>query len=285
MINLDIKKYLSGSLGKMELSIKLEIKNQEFIALSGKSGSGKTTFLRILAGLETARGKIIVDDKTWLKNKKNLAPQKRKLGFVFQDYALFTNMSVMNNLLFVRKDLNLANKLLGLTELKSLENMMPENLSGGQKQRLSLCRALMSKPKLLLLDEPLSALDPLMREKLQNDILHLHQEFGLTSIIVSHEPSEIYKLASRVLVLENGKLIKDGSPKEVLLKTSGSQKFSFEAKLIDIKKIDIIYVAIVAIGQQLSEIVISQSEVKELKIGDRIKVSTKAFSPIINKIE
>jgi len=284
MINLDIKRCLSGSLGKMELSVKLEIKNQEFIALSGKSGSGKTTFLRILAGLETARGKIIVDDKTWLKNKKNLAPQKRKLGFVFQDYALFTNMSVMNNLLFVKKDLNLANKLLGLTELKSLEHMMPENLSGGQKQRLSLCRALMSKPKLLLLDEPLSALDPIMREKLQNDILRLHQEFGLTSIIVSHEPSEIYKLASRVLVLENGKLIKDGSAKEVLLKTSGSQKFSFEAKLIDIKKIDIIYVAIVAIGQQLSEIVISQSEVKELKIGDRIKVSTKAFSPIINKI-
>jgi molybdate transport system ATP-binding protein len=122
-----------------------------------------------------------------------------------------------------------------------------------------------------------------MRIKLQNEILALHKEFGTTTIMVSHDPSEIYRLASRVIVLENGKIINDGTPKGVLLRTQGSQKFSFEGELLEIKQVDIIFIAIVAIGQQLVEIVISEDEAKDLKIGDLVNVSTKAFNVNIKK--
>ncbi len=281
MINIDISKELYGSNGLMNMNINLDIKEGEFVALSGKSGSGKTTLLRILAGLEEAEGSIKVADELWLNGQRSLAPQKRKIGYVFQDYALFPNMSIEENLLFVTKDRVLAEHLLEMTELSELKNRLPNTLSGGQQQRVSLCRAMMNRPKLLLMDEPLSALDPSMRTKLQNEILTLHKEFGTTTIMVSHDPSEIYRLASRVLVLELGKIINDGKPKEVLLKTQGSQKFSFEGELLDITKVDVIYVAIVSIGQQLVEVVVSSDEAKNLKIGQSVSVSTKAFAPMI----
>jgi molybdate transport system ATP-binding protein len=156
-------------------------------------------------------------------------------------------------------------------------------LSGGQKQRVSICRALMKQPKILLLDEPLSALDPKMRTTLQSEILALHREFRTTTIMVSHDPSEIYKLASRVIELENGKIINDGTPKEILLKTQGSQKFSFKGELLEIKKVDVIFIAIVAIGQQLVEVVLSASEAQALQIGQTVRLSTKAFSPTISR--
>ena len=282
MLNIDITKKLHGSSGNMNLEINLEIQENDFVTLSGKSGSGKTTLLRIIAGLEKANGTLKLGNKTWLDNKFNLPTQKREIGFVFQDYALFPNMSVEENLLFVKKDKKLANYLLDMTELSELKKRLPNTLSGGQKQRVSLCRALMNRPKLLLMDEPLSALDPSMRTKLQNEILTLHKEFGTTTIMVSHDPSEIYRLSNRVVVLEQGKIINDGKAKDVLLRTTGSQKFSFEGELLDIVKVDVIYIAIVAIGQQLVEVVISQDEVKNLQIGDIVNLSTKAFSPNIS---
>ncbi|MCK5111118.1 MAG: ATP-binding cassette domain-containing protein [Arcobacteraceae bacterium] len=281
MINININKKLHGSNGQMDLDVNLEIKENDFVALAGESGSGKTTLLRILAGLEEAGGTIEIGDKIWLDGKFNLPPQKREIGFVFQDYALFPNMSVEENLLFVNKDKELSNHLLNITELESLKKRLPNTLSGGQKQRVSLCRALMNRPKLLLMDEPLSALDPYMRTKLQNEILTLHKEFGTTTIMVSHDPSEIYRLSSRVIVLNQGQIINDGCAKDVLLKTTGSQKFSFEGELLDIIKVDVIYIAIISIGQQLVEVVVSSDEANNLKIGDYINVSTKAFSPNI----
>ncbi|RBQ28622.1 ABC transporter ATP-binding protein [Aliarcobacter vitoriensis] len=279
MIKLDIKKELHGSSGKMLLAVDLNINSGEFIALSGVSGSGKTTILRTLAGLEEANGEIIVDNEIWLNDKISKPIQKRDIGFVFQDYALFPNLCVIDNLLYVTKDKELAKHLLNLTDMYELKNRYPNSLSGGQKQRVSLCRALMKRPKLLLLDEPLSALDPSMRVKLQNDILTLHKEFNTTSIMVSHDPSEMYKLASRVLVMSNGKIVEDGLPKDILLKTKGSQKFSFEGELLDIKKVDVINVAIIAIGQQIVEVVISENEAQNLEIGQIVNVSTKAFTP------
>ncbi|SHO81500.1 Molybdenum transport ATP-binding protein ModC (TC 3.A.1.8.1) [hydrothermal vent metagenome] len=282
ILKIDITKSLHGANGDMELKVNLKINQGEFIALSGLSGSGKTTLLRILAGLESAKGKIVVDDEIWLDNKKFLPTQERGIGFVFQDYALFDNMSLMENLLFVEKDIELANHLLKITELNELKNRRPTSLSGGQKQRVSLCRAMMKKPKLLLMDEPLSALDPAMRTKLQNEILSLHREFGTTTIMVSHDPSEIYRLSSRVIVLNYGKIIDDGDVKDILLKTSGSAKFSFEGELLDIIKIDVIYIAIVSIANQIIEVVVSSDEVKRLTVGDIINVSTKAFAPVIS---
>ena len=284
MISLNIKKELHGSNGVMNLDINLSLQNGEFVALSGVSGSGKTTLLRVLAGLEEAFGEIIVDGEIWLNEKIKKPIQKRDIGFVFQDYALFPNLSVIDNLLYVKKDKDLAKQLLNLTDLYELKNRYPNSLSGGQKQRVSLCRALMKRPKILLMDEPLSALDPHMRLKLQDEILTLHKEFKTTTIMVSHDPSEMYKLASRVLVLKDGKIIDDGLPKDILLKTQGSQKFSFEGELLDIIKVDVINIAIVAIGQQLVEVVISNIEAQNLIIGEKVNVSTKAFSPTIKKI-
>lgn len=284
MIRVEITKPLHGSHGEMELNVDLSIQSNEFVALAGESGSGKTTLLRILAGLEEAKGRIVVDKEIWLDEKKSLSPQARKIGFLFQDYALFPNMTIEENLLFVQKDRELAEHLLDITQLTALKKRTPSTLSGGQQQRLALCRAMMNRPKLLLMDEPLSALDPTMRTKLQQEILTLHREFGTTTIMVSHDPSEIYRLASRVVILQRGKIIQDGTPKETLLKTSGSQKFSFEGELLEIIQADIIYIAIIAIGQQLVEVVISQEEAKNLTIGERLSVSTKAFAPIINHI-
>jgi molybdate transport system ATP-binding protein len=282
MIKIDINKKLYGSNGKMNLDVNINIKKGDFVALTGLSGSGKTTLLRILAGLEDAKGIIKIDDEKWMDDSFNLACQKRKIGFVFQNYALFNNMSVEENLLFVKNNKSLSSKLLTMTELDELKNRFPNTLSGGQKQRVSLCRAMMNKPKLLLMDEPLSALDYKMRNKLQNEILALHKEFETTTIMVSHDPSEIFKLSNRVIVLNHGKVINDGIPKEVLLKTSGSSKFSFEGELLDIKKVDVIYIAIIAIGQQLVEVVVSLQEAENLEIGQKVKVSTKAFAPMIS---
>lgn len=281
MIKIDVNKKLHGANGEMNLNINLDIKQGEFLALAGLSGSGKTTLLRILAGLESANGIINIDNNIWLNDKFCLVPQKREIGFVFQDYALFPNFSIIDNLLYVNKDKELANYLLKITELEELKNRFPQTLSGGQKQRVSLCRALMNRPKLLLMDEPLSALDPEMRTKLQSEILTLHKEFNTTTIMVSHDPSEIYRLANRIVVLNYGQIINDGTPKDILLKTKGSQKFSFEGELLDIIKVDVIHVAIVSIGQQLVEVVVSRDEIKNLTIGQKVNLSTKAFAPTI----
>jgi len=212
MLHLAIKKQLQGSQGQMMLDIELIIKKGEFVVLMGESGSGKTTLLRILAGLEKAEGSIVVEGESW----HNVAPQRRGIGFVFQDYALFENMTVEENLLFVKDDKALVEKLLSLTELSGLAQRNVQSLSGGQKQRVSLCRAMMNKPKLLLMDEPLSALDEQMRSKLQNEIAKLHTEFGTTTLMVSHDAEVSYALADRILVLEQGHIIKDGSKDEVL---------------------------------------------------------------------
>lgn len=281
MIHIDISKNLHGTEGAMVLEMQVDIETGSFIALNGPSGSGKTTFLRILAGLEKAQGVIKVGDEVWLDAKTIKPTQQREIGFVFQDYALFPNMTVEENLLFVQKDKKLAKELLEITQLSALSKRLPSTLSGGQQQRVNLCRAMMRRPKLLLMDEPLSALDIKMRMKLQNEILSLHKLFNTTTIMVSHDPSEIYHMAKRVIVLDSGKVIDDGNPKEVLLKTSGSAKFAFEGELIDIIQVDIIYIAIIAIGQQLTEIVVSHDEIQNLTIGQKVSISTKAFSPLL----
>ena len=279
MIEITTQKVLHGGVGEMKLDVDLTIKERAFVALAGPSGSGKTTLLRILAGLEKAEGTITVADEPWLQGRRSLPPQKRGIGFVFQDYALFPNMTVEENLLFVVEDRSHAAILMEVTGLYALKNRMPATLSGGQQQRVALCRALMNRPRLLLMDEPLSALDPAMRTRLQQDIRKLHDAFGTTTLMVSHDPSEIYRLADRVVVLEHGRVVRDGTPGEVLLRTSGSQKFTLEGELLDIIKADVIHIAVVAIGQQIVEVVLDRNDAETFTIGDRVQVSTKAFAP------
>lgn len=265
------------------LDVKFSIKNGTFLAISGASGSGKTTLLRCLAGLEKSSGVIKVGDEIWQDEKTFLKPQDRKIGFVFQDYALFENLSVEKNFLFVQKDYELCNKLLDMLDLTEFKNRYPAKLSGGQKQRVALGRAMMRRPKLLLLDEPLSALDPNLRIKLQDELLKIHWEFGTTTMLVSHSPSEIYKLTNLMLELDNGKISKFGPPKDILLRQSGSQKFSFIGTILDVEKVDAIFVVTISIGQQLTQVVTDSDT--GLKIGKKINVNTKAFNLNLSKIE
>jgi molybdate transport system ATP-binding protein len=281
MIKIDINKNLIGSSGNIELKIKLDIDNKEFIALIGQSGSGKTTLLRVLAGLESAEGIISVENDIWLDKNKTKPIQERNIGFVFQDYALFPNMSVEENLLFVNKDKNLCDELLEITGLEQLKKRLPNTLSGGQQQRVSLCRAMMKKPKLLLMDEPLSALDPAMRNRLQKEIMILHKRFGTITIMVSHNPNEIYKLATRIIEIKDGQIISDSKNKDEVFNTNKEQEITLQGEILDIIENNNQNKIIVSIGQQIVKLEIDNQKIEGIKIGNIINLTLKDFNCLI----
>ena len=290
MIEIDIIKPLYTADGIINLKVNKKINKGDFLTLFGKSGSGKTTLLRILAGLETPKsGKIVVDKEIWFDSSKkiNLAPQKRDVGFVFQDYALFPNMSVKKNLEFALKNKNEIKKvdeILEIMEIKNLSNMKPELLSGGQKQRVALARTLMTNPKILLLDEPLSALDTTMRLKLQDELSLIHQKFNITSILVSHDISEVFKLSNRVFKINLGEIEEDGTPNELFSNQKISSKFKIVGEILSIKKSDILYIIEILSNNEVVKATAVEDEIKDLKIGDKILLSSKAFNLIVNKI-
>ena len=290
MIEIDIIKPLYTADGIINLKVNKKINKGDFLTLFGKSGSGKTTLLRILAGLETPKsGKIVVDKEIWFDSSKkiNLAPQKRDVGFVFQDYALFPNMSVKKNLEFALKNKNEIKKvdeILEIMEIKNLSNMKPELLSGGQKQRVALARTLMTNPKILLLDEPLSALDTTMRLKLQDELSLIHQKFNITSILVSHDISEVFKLSNRVFKINLGEIEEDGTPNELFSNQKISSKFKIVGEILSIKKSDILYIIEILSNNEVVKATAVEDEIKDLKIGGKILLSSKAFNPIVNKI-
>ena len=290
MIEIDIIKPLYTADGIINLKVNKKINKGDFLTLFGKSGSGKTTLLRILAGLETPKsGKIVVDKEIWFDSSKkiNLAPQKRDVGFVFQDYALFPNMSVKKNLEFALKNKNEIKKvdeILEIMEIKNLSNMKPELLSGGQKQRVALARTLMTNPKILLLDEPLSALDTTMRLKLQDELSLIHQKFNITSILVSHDISEVFKLSNRVFKINLGEIEEDGTPNELFSNQKISSKFKIVGEILSIKKSDILYIIEILSNNEVVKATAVEDEIKDLKIGEKILLSSKAFNPIVNKI-
>ncbi len=286
MIEIDIKKSFKNKNEKIDFHFKTKIEDNSLNAIFGQSGSGKTTLLRLLSGLEIPdEGCIKVDNKIWFdSNKKiSLPPQKRDVGFVFQDYALFPNMSVIENLRFAQshKDEDFLQEILEIVELKELQDKLPNVLSGGQKQRTALARAVARKPKLFLLDEALSALDSTMRQQLQNDIEKIHKNFKMTTLLISHDIAEVYKLANQVKVVENGKIIKEGSPDILFDKSNISGKFKFSAKILKIQKADTIFIVTLLIGNNLTKVVATEEEIIKMNIGDDVLVASKAFNPII----
>ena len=197
--------------------LNLDIAEGEFITMLGPSGSGKTTCLMMLAGFETpTNGEIYLDKKPI----SNIPPHKRGIGMVFQNYALFPHMTVYENLAFplrVRKiskeDIDKkVDKALSMVSLSGFENRMPGQLSGGQQQRVAVARALVFDPAVVLMDEPLGALDKNLRESMQYEIKHIHESIGVTVVYVTHDQGEALTMSNRIAVFNDGKVQQLSSP-------------------------------------------------------------------------
>lgn len=194
MISIDIEKKLKTYGGQQVLKITRQLPAGSITNIHGPSGSGKTTFLKCIAGLaKPDKGSILVDEQIWFDsvNKADVPPQIRRAGFVFQDYALFPNMTARQHLEYATKDVGWIEKLLAIGKLETLADHKPSHLSGGQQQRLAILRALAIKPKLLLMDEPFSALDSEMKSALISELKLLFAEMKMTVLIVSHNPQEL----------------------------------------------------------------------------------------------
>lgn len=278
-MHLNLTKKLNFASGKGLLDIDVQIAEGTFVAISGTSGSGKTTLLRLIAGLEKGAGFIKIKDSVWLDtaNGLHLPPQQRKVGYVFQNYALFPNMTVRQNLRFAlekNQSTAIITELVETMELGELVNRYPQQLSGGQQQRVALARALVRKPPILLLDEPLSALDEVLRNHLQDYILKIHQKYQLTTLLVSHDTREIRKMADKVLVLEAGKIIKSGTPQVVFAKNTGTKEYQLSGTVIQIKDEGNSSLISVKIGENIIEIEKGKQAQRILKIGDKMMLST-----------
>lgn len=246
-IILQIEKPLQGAQGGFTLDINTRIESGSLTALFGASGAGKTSILRILSGLDKARGSIRVGGELWLDSESKLClpPQKRGVGFVFQHYALFPHLNVFENICFgLPRTRNRAESAhhkafaLELVERMGLTALIKArvwNLSGGQQQRVALARALAHRPKILLLDEPFSALDSSLRESLHKELLEIHATFGLTTLLVSHSVGEVFALASNVLELKEGKIARAGTPLE-LFSQGGACGAGLLAEVVAISK-------------------------------------------------
>lgn len=223
LLDVQIRHSLQSANGRIPMEISLNFPKSSITVVTGQSGAGKTTLLRQIAGLVTPEsGTISFLNNIWLdtSNGIQLPVQQRNIGFVFQDYALFPHLTIKQNLQYAltkNADPSIINELLESTGLLQLADRRPFQLSGGQQQRLALARALVRKPDLLLLDEPFNALDRDMRIQLQNLLLAFYRKHGFSIILVTHDISEIFRLADRVVIMENGKVISSGTPSEVYL--------------------------------------------------------------------
>ena len=200
--------------------LNLYIRENEFLTLLGPSGCGKTTLLRILGGFESPdTGKVIFDGK----NITELAPNKRQLNTVFQKYALFTNMTIAQNIAFGLKIKGKSQSYINdkiryalkLVNLEGFEDRTPDSLSGGQQQRIAIARAIVNEPKVLLLDEPLGALDLKLRQDMQYELIRLKNELGITFVYVTHDQEEALTMSDTIVVMNQGYIQQIGTPEDI----------------------------------------------------------------------
>ncbi len=200
--------------------VSLDIKRGEFFALLGPSGCGKTTLLRILAGFETpSEGQVLIDGD----EMEGVEPNKRPVNMVFQSYAVFPHMTVKQNVAYGLRVTRTpkaeieqrVQQSLARVQLEEMAERKPDQLSGGQRQRVALARALVKSPKVLLLDEPLSALDAKLREQMQIELVHLQQSVGITFVIVTHDQNEALSMADRIAVMNRGDVLQVATPTEL----------------------------------------------------------------------
>ena len=220
--------------------LNLYIRENEFLTLLGPSGCGKTTTLRILGGFETPdTGRVIFDDKDITK----LPPNKRQLNTVFQRYALFPHMTIEENIAFGLKIKGKSKSYiddkikyaLKLVNLDGYGHRMPDSLSGGQQQRIAIARAIVNEPKVLLLDEPLGALDLKLRQEMQRELKKIQQKLGITFIFVTHDQEEALTMSDTIVVMNKGKIQQMGSPEDIYNEPKNAfvAKFIGESNIVD----------------------------------------------------
>ncbi|PPR47777.1 MAG: Fe(3+) ions import ATP-binding protein FbpC [Alphaproteobacteria bacterium MarineAlpha5_Bin9] len=213
-------------------NIHLETKDDKITCILGPSGSGKTTLLKLIAGLESAQeGEIYINDKLVSSSSIHVNTEKRNIGFLFQDFALFPHLTIKENLKFAinSKNANLEiNEILKLIKLTNSLQKYPHELSGGEQQRVALARSIISKPQLLLLDEPFSNLDLNLKEEIRDDTLHLLQKFNTSVIIVTHDPFEAMFISNKIYILKkDGSIIQSGTPNDLYNKPKTSYVAEF----------------------------------------------------------
>jgi len=225
--------YVESSLLK---DFSLDIDSNQIITLLGSSGSGKTTLLRLISGLEIPqKGEISIDGKSVFKEDKVLiSPSKRKIGFIFQDLALWPHFTVYKNIAFgleENKQNNVKSKVLDILEYFGIQDEIdkyPHQLSGGQKQLVAIARALVLKPKVLLMDEPLANLDVKLKRKILEHIKQLKQKFKITIIYVTHDHKEAFSISDRIVVLNNGKIEAEGTVDDIKNSNNDYVKYFLE---------------------------------------------------------
>ena len=191
--------------------VNLEIEQGQIVSILGKSGSGKSTLLNIIAGFEKANsGSLCINEQVIFDKKKNMEPQDRNIGFVFQNYALFPHLNVKENLLFGvknKKDKTLVIELLEMVDLEGYEKKYPHELSGGEQQRISIARVLATDPDIILLDEPFSSVDTLLKAQIEKELLTLIKKSGKTAIFVTHDAKEAMAISDKIAFIEEGEII------------------------------------------------------------------------------
>jgi len=221
-------------------NVSFDVKNGEFLSILGPSGCGKTTILRVLIGLTTDfSGEIILNGQ----NISNFPPSKRGMGMIFQNYALFQNMTVLQNIKYAlkfdseKKDnaVEIAESLLEKLGLAEHKNKKPHNLSGGQQQRVAIARTLAMQPEIILLDEPLSALDAALRLTLRDELKQIQKEFQTTMIYITHDQEEAFSMSDRIIVMNEGKIMQIDTPEEIIANPANEYVEDFVIKNLKLK--------------------------------------------------
>ena len=203
-----LKCNIEKKLNHFVLNAEFIVENQ-ILCIMGESGSGKTSILNSIAGLLTPdKGEIILDDNILFSDKINLKPQERNIGYVFQDYALFPNLSVKDNIFFMNPDKNYTNSLIEKLGIEYLLGNFPNTLSGGEKQKVSIVRALANKPRLLLMDEPFSSIDEKFKNKFYEELIEIKKSLDIPIIMVTHNRHEAEILSDRLIFIDKGKIVK-----------------------------------------------------------------------------